>query len=90
MSILLTGPPGTSKTGFLLKIFNGTNGAYFMDASNITSAGMNDYLLKHDTKYLLIDEIDKMKSKDQVALLNVMETGILSETNLTERPGERK
>ena len=32
--------------------------------------------------YLLIDEIDKLKKNDQAALLNVMETGILSETKV--------
>jgi Holliday junction DNA helicase RuvB len=41
---------------------------------------MISYLFSNDTKYLLIDEIDKLKKSDQVTLLNVMETGILSET----------
>jgi MoxR-like ATPase len=31
-------------------------------------------------KYLLIDEIDKMSTKDQTFLLNLMETGIVTET----------
>jgi MoxR-like ATPase len=82
MNILLTGPPGSSKTAFLLELQNGVDNALFIDATNATSAGMIDYLFKHDTKFLLIDEIDKMKSKDQAALLNVMETGILCETKL--------
>ena len=30
--------------------------------------------------YLLIDEIDKMSPRDQTFLLNLMETGIISET----------
>jgi holliday junction DNA helicase RuvB len=34
----------------------------------------------NDPKYLLIDEIDKMSAKDQAMLLNMMETGIVSET----------
>jgi hypothetical protein len=33
--------------------------------------------------YLLVDEIDKMTTKDEVFLLNLMETGIVSETNTT-------
>ena len=52
---------------------------------------MIDYLFDHSsTKYLLIDEIDKMKVSDQVALLNVMETGILSETKSKRTKGSRQ
>ena len=42
--------------------------------------GIIDYLFDHnDLKFLLIDEIDKLSKKDQKVLLNVMETGILSD-----------
>ena len=40
---------------------------------------MIDYLFANKPRYLLIDEVDKMYSKDQF-LLNLMETGIVSET----------
>jgi len=82
VNILLTGPPSSCKTIFLLEILDTIEGTYFMDATSITSAGIIDYLFEHDTKYLLIDEIDKMKAKDQAALLNAMETGIICETKL--------
>jgi len=82
VNILLTGPPSSCKTIFLLEILDAMDGTYFMDATSITSAGIIDYLFEHDTKYLLIDEIDKMKAKDQAALLNAMETGIICETKL--------
>lgn len=82
VSILLTGPAGSAKTVFLLELQNGLDESFFIDATSATSAGITDYLFKHDTKYLLIDEIDKMKPKDQAALLNVMETGIICETKL--------
>jgi len=39
-----------------------------------------DYLLTNKSRYLLVDEIDKMANKDQVLLLNLMETGIVRET----------
>ena len=90
VNILLTGPPASSKTVFLLEILNSMDGAYFMDATSITSAGMIDYLFIHDTKYLLIDEIDKMKPKDQAALLSVMETGIICETKLNGKTRRKK
>jgi MoxR-like ATPase len=41
---------------------------------------MIDYLFTKKPKYLLIDEIDKIPTKDQALLLNLMETGIVSET----------
>ncbi len=44
----------------------------------------------NSTKYLLIDEIDKMKKTDQASLLNVMETGILSETKLKNKTRQKK
>lgn len=80
--ILLTGPPACSKTVFLLEMWEGLDNAYFIDAVGASGAGMVEHLFYNDTKYLLIDEIDKLKKNDQVALLNVMETGILSETKL--------
>jgi len=41
---------------------------------------MIDYLFANSPRYLLVDEIDKMSPKDQAFLLNLMETGIVSET----------
>ena len=90
VNILLTGPPSSCKTIFLLEILDALDGTYFMDATSITSAGMIDYLFEHDTKYLLIDEIDKMKAKDQAALLNAMETGIICETKLHGKTRQKK
>ena len=78
--ILLTGPPSTSKTVFLLDMLNGLDNAYFIDATGASGAGMIDHLFAGKTEYLLIDEIDKLKRSDQAVLLNVMETGIVSET----------
>jgi holliday junction DNA helicase RuvB len=77
--ILLSGPPASAKTMFLQSLMNLSN-SYFVDGSNTTKAGMIDYLFENKPKYLLIDEIDKMPSKDQTFLLNLMETGILTET----------
>jgi Holliday junction DNA helicase RuvB len=59
---------------------NRSNDSYFTDGSNTTKSGMVDYLFENKPKYLLIDEIDRMPGKDQTFLLNLMETGILTET----------
>lgn len=77
--ILLSGPPASAKTMFL-QSFMKLCSSYFVDGSNTTKAGMIDYLFENKPKYLLIDEIDKMPAKDQTYLLNLMETGILTET----------
>lgn len=90
VNILLTGPPSSSKTVFLLEMLDGLGDTYFVDGTGATSAGMIDYLFGHDTKYLLIDEIDKMKAKDQAALLNVMETGIICETKLNGKTRQKR
>ena len=90
VNILLTGPPSSSKTVFLLDMLDALDDSYFMDATITTSAGLIDYLFTHDTKYLLIDEIDKMKAKDQAALLNAMETGIICETKLNGKTRQKR
>ena len=88
--IILSGPPSSSKTVFLLEMLEGLDDTYFIDAVGASGAGMMDHLFNGNTKYLLIDEIDKMKKNDQAALLNVMETGILSETKLKGKTRQKK
>ena len=90
INILLTGPPSSSKTIFLLEMLEGLDQTYFIDAVSASGAGMFEHLFTKNTKYLLIDEIDKMKKNDQAALLNVMETGILSETKLKGKTRQKK
>ena len=53
---------------------------------------INDgYLFDHtDLKFLLIDEIDKLSKKDQKILLNVMETGILSDVKAKRSKSARQ
>src|SRR5215472_16233391 len=77
--ILLVGPPASAKTMFLTSLMQLKN-SYFSDGANSTKAGMIDYVLEKRPRYLLIDEIDKMSSKDHIFLLNLMETGIISKT----------
>jgi DNA polymerase III delta prime subunit len=85
-SILLCGPPASAKTLFLQCLMR-LNGSYFIDCSNATKSGLVDYIFHNKPKYLLLDELDKLTRKDQTFLLNLMETGIVSETkhNKTRR-----
>ena len=77
--ILLVGPPASAKTMFLTSLMQLKN-SYFSDGGASTKSGMIDYLFANRPRYLLVDEIDKMPAKDQASLLNLMETGIVSET----------
>jgi holliday junction DNA helicase RuvB len=54
---------------------------------NILIPSCADHHLGHDylePKFLLIDELDKMKNADQRSLLHLMETGIISETKINK------
>jgi replication-associated recombination protein RarA len=87
-SILLTGPPASAKTLFLQSLMK-LKDSYFIDCSNATKSGIVDYVFENKPKYLLLDELDKLSRKDQTFLLNLMETGTVSETkyNKTRRMG---
>ena len=78
--ILLVGPPASAKTMFLTSLMHQLKNSHFADGTNSTKAGMIDYLFENRPRYLLVDEIDKMSPKDQAFLLNLMETGIVTET----------
>src|SRR5919202_169016 len=78
--ILLIGPPASAKTMFIRSMMMKLNNSYFTDGGNSTKAGMLEYIFDNKPTYLLIDEIDKMSTKDQTFLLNLMETGIVSQT----------
>jgi len=80
--LLLVGSPGTAKTMFLTEIMYSTKKSYFTVGSNTTKAGLVNQLFENAPKYLLIDELDKMSGNDQVSLLHLMETGIISETKV--------
>jgi replication-associated recombination protein RarA len=84
VNILLSGPPASSKTVFLLEMMKGLRNAYFIDCTNATGAGLVDSLFNNDIQYLLLDEVEKMSKKDQNVLLNVIETGILAETKISK------
>lgn len=84
ISILLCGPPASSKTVFLMEIMKGLDNTCYIDCTNTTGAGLVDKLFNNDIQYLLLDEIEKMSKKDQNVLLNVMETGMLIETKVSK------
>jgi len=80
--VLLTGRPGCAKTMFLMEMMRRLKNSYLIVGSNTTKAGLVNQLFEKEPKYLLIDELDKMGGNDQVSLLHLMETGIISETKV--------
>jgi holliday junction DNA helicase RuvB len=79
VSILLSGPPASAKTLFLQCVMK-LQSSYFVDGGSSTKAGIIDHIFVHKPRYLLIDELDKLSTKDQTFLLNLIETEIVSET----------
>lgn len=89
--IIMTGPPATSKTVFLLEMFRELSNAYFIDGTATSGPGIIDFLFSHpNTKFLLVDEIEKLTKKDQTVLYNLMETGILTEIKSQKTKGFRQ
>ena len=76
--ILLCGPPASAKSVFMTCLTKLERSHYAIGSSS-TKSGIFDYLFENRPRYLIIDEIEKMNKKDQVSLLNLMESGILSE-----------
>jgi MoxR-like ATPase len=76
--ILLVGPPGQAKTLFLKSILEAFGEkAFFTIGGNASKSGLIDVLFQTRPAYLLVDEIEHLKSEYQTMLLSLMETGIL-------------
>lgn len=76
---LLVGPPASAKTLFLLCLERLPSSGYIL-GSRMSRAGLSDYLINFKPRYLLIDEVDKLPSKDLSPLLSLCETGRVIET----------
>jgi MoxR-like ATPase len=76
--LLLCGPPASAKSLFLRSLTR-LERSYYGVGSSSTKSGIFDYLFEHRPRYFIIDELEKMNKKDQTSLLNLMESGILSE-----------
>jgi Holliday junction DNA helicase RuvB len=76
--LLLCGPPSSGKSLFMSSLTR-LERSYYAVGSSSTKSGIFDYLFEHRPRYFIIDEVDKMNKRDQASLLNLMESGILSE-----------
>jgi len=85
VGILLVGPPGCGKSEFLQQIAKTfPNESLFIDGTYGSKAGIFDKLKDTRPKYLILDEIDKLKDDDQQALYNLMESSRLTKTTKSE------
>ena len=69
---------------FLTELMRHEKPSYFIVGSNTTKAGLVNQLFERRPKFLLIDEVEKMNTTDQTALLHLMETGIIAETKINK------
>jgi MoxR-like ATPase len=77
--LLLCGPPSSGKSLFMSSLTRGLERSYYAVGSSSTKSGIFDYLFEYRPRYFIIDELEKMNKKDQTSLLNLMESGILTE-----------
>jgi len=82
--VLLIGTPGTAKSLFLQALSRLPNSVYLL-GSRTSKAGLAKFIYEHRPKYIIIDEIDKMRWEDQTVLLSLMETGIITVMLKNER-----
>jgi len=81
--VLFTGVPASAKTVFLLELAR--IGAPYILGSQATKAGIADLLFDTRPSILLVDEIDRIGTKDIAILLSLMQTGIIVETKWGKR-----
>ena len=82
--LLLCGPPSSGKSLFMSSLTK-LERSYYAVGSSSTKSGIFDYLFEYRPRYFIIDELEKMNKKDQTSLLNLMESGILSELKHNQR-----
>jgi Holliday junction DNA helicase RuvB len=76
VNVLLIGPPATSKTLFIRCLYENLKNCVYIDVANASGRGIIDNLSSNrNTKYILLDEIDKLKKNEQSILFNLLETG---------------
>jgi len=76
--LLFVGPEASGKTLFLLELARLPGAKYYSGGGQITKAGLAEMLFDVKPRYLLIDELDEVRSTDLSILLSLMETGIVT------------
>jgi len=77
--LLLSGPPASAKTMFLLELRRLPQ-SYYALATTLTAAGLTDILFVYEPRFILIDEVERLAPEHIGVLNSLMATGIVSET----------
>jgi MoxR-like ATPase len=84
INILLNGVPHTAKTALLkcIEKYYGSRAVFIDCASTTTKAGIRDrlYPVRNKVKFVLFDEISRLKPADQGILLNLLQNGRITST----------
>ena len=75
---MMIGPPASAKSLLLLCLEKLPKAKYAL-GSRSSKAGLAEYLMNVEPRYLLIDEVDKMPLQDYAILLSLCETGRVTE-----------
>jgi Holliday junction DNA helicase RuvB len=76
--LLFAGVPASAKTMFLMELSR--LGAPYILGSQASRAGIADLLFSTQPQIILVDEIDRIGTRDISVLLSLMATGVVSET----------
>jgi Holliday junction DNA helicase RuvB len=83
--ILLYGSPASAKS-LILECLQRLPGAKYIIGSASTKAGLFELLYNEEPRFLILDEIDKLESMEDLSiLLSLMQTGFISETKYNRR-----
>ncbi|KSV17247.1 ATPase AAA [Dehalococcoides mccartyi] len=82
--LLFTGVPSSAKTMFLMELAQIPSAVYIL-GSQATRAGIAETLFDLNPAILLVDEIDRIGTRDIAILLSLAETGIVVETKHARR-----
>ena len=84
INILLNGKPHTAKTAILkcMEKHYGSRAVFIDCSSTTTKAGIRDrlYPVRNKVKYILLDELSRLKPFDQGILLNLLQHGRITST----------
>lgn len=86
---LLLGAVGTAKTIILEELRRLPRSCY-ADGGIATKAGIIEYLLAEEPRYLIIDQVDHLAAQDQQALLGVMATGRVARLKYRQHQDESR
>ena len=90
IAVLMQGPPACSKSLFIQAMRRKYKDSFWINGGNASGAGMLDAVFdRKNTSHLLIDEVDGLKAPDQKAILDLIETGVLSSVKVKKNGGAR-